>query len=322
MRVEYLTYQEVRQGKVAEPAELREHSEDVDRFLSMHFDSIKNIVVKPTAPSSYFAAPAAHELFERALKGSRKSFLESATQLTNQLSSRMNGRTPNGLLVVVRVKDAGNYTRVVVLKLQVATENAAIIREIGDGRVGLEAIHDVLDSPGNIQKAVIYPGISNISQISVTEKSASIRTAGYFLDALGVSTTSRPDDAVVQLVQAVQERDEAEGTNVVAEVISMLPEIDETEPESLLAEVSGRSPGFAQMEADVRARVLNDSMPRPVVRFDATTGLKAVYVAGSITITGPAQDVERNVSVGESLTGEGWQIVVRSNERPVRKFKR
>ncbi len=322
MQVEYLTYQEVRQGKPGEPAELREHSEDVDRFLAMHIDAIRKIVVKPTAPSSYFAEPSAHELFQEVLEGDKDAFLDSATEITNRLSSRMNGRTPEGLLVIVRIEDSENTTRVVVLKLQVATENAAILREIGGGRVGLEAIHDVLDSPGNIQKAVIYPGIGGVSQISVTEKSASIRTAGYFLDALGVTTSSRPDDAVVQLVQAVQERDEAEGTNVVAEVISVLPEIDETEPQALLTKVSERSPGFAQMETEVRAKVMNESLSRPVVKFDATTGLKTVYIADSVTITGPALDVERNVKVRENPEGDGWQTVVWSNDRPTRKFKR
>ena len=95
----------------------------------------------------------------------------------------MDQRSKRGFFVAIRERTGRNQVRVAALKLDVHDEHAAAARLVGD-ELQLEAVQDLLDIPGELQKGAVYPDDRPHSEVIIVDKFE--RTALYFLRALEV----------------------------------------------------------------------------------------------------------------------------------------
>ncbi|MFC3449583.1 hypothetical protein [Amycolatopsis speibonae] len=310
MIIEKLSYQYVAPGNEVVEAELREHDAGTDEFLFEHFQLLSQKAESDNTPRASFREEEAKNLFSKLEKGDDEEFLDAATIFTGRLVSEMDRRASDGLLVFARFIE-NDVTSTAVLKLDVVSKHAGVLRQVADGSQNLEAVRDVLDSPGKIQKALITPDLREDSEVIVSDRLS--KAADYFVRAFGIIIDSRPIEAVLTIVQVVAQ----EVPEATAKVVSVLPTIDsgplEETLDSLVVQVPELEPKREVIETSLREH------QRPIRHIDTAAGLKAKITAGSITITGPAETIDKSTS-WSSITSHEWTIQVASTTEPKKTY--
>jgi hypothetical protein len=135
-----------------------------------------------------------------------------------------------GLLICVRVVD-GKKRSAAVLKLEVVTPNSAVLEKLDTGEEVLEAVTDVLDAPGELQKGALVDDPRPGSDVVVGDKLT--KDALYFPRAFGIRTEARARDGTAELVAAVSSR----LPSLTARIVEALPRVQETAPAEVVEKI-------------------------------------------------------------------------------------
>jgi hypothetical protein len=218
----------------------------------------------------------------------------------------MDHRTKRGFFVTLRRLE--QIPQAAVLKLDVHDAAAAALRSNG-GEPTLEAVKDLLDIPGELQKGAVFPDPRARSDVIVGDKLAI--TSLYFLDALDAEQRTAPGPATVDLLRVVQDvaPTRAAATASVLEAESRMPvdEFFERHPEIL--DETERSEVLNRVRA--RKRPIDEVDPRGYV-------LRETIEADGITIRGRASTIQEKLSILQRPGGYRIQIDV--NEEPRRRY--
>ncbi len=311
MPIEYVAYAFVQRGGTQPRSKPHTVSTDVGAYLVEHIEDLLKRVERGSIPAARFRRPAALTRFEQLRSGSRAQFLAAAQDLTANLHTAMHPRSKPGFLVALRDRNGQGDRRAAVLKLDVHDEHAAVVRQVGS-ELELEAIKDLLDVPGELQKGAVIPDLRRDSDVIVGDKAIE-QTAEYFLVALEVQQISPPrqgPSALIRVVNALA----PDRVQEVAKVISAY-EAPVT-PQQLFDE----HPDVLTDEQ--RAAVLQalEEQPRPVRIMNPVEGPpRSTVRAGGLSITGPATDVDRLVN-WERREGE-WVIEIHVSEEPRKTYQ-
>ncbi len=298
--------------KITPPALVaRAHSEGIDKFLFDHHRALLAKAQNSDSPMAFFYDLEAKKLFQQLQAGSDHEFYAAAHTLAAKLVGEMDGRMEPGLLICLRIID-GNTRSAAVLKLQVVTPNSAILERLDSGEEILEAVTDVLDAPGELQKGTLVDDPRIGSDVVVGDKLT--KDALYFPRALGIRTEARAREGTAELVTAVSNR----LPSLTARIVDALPSVEETAPAEVLATISAEVPELTDAVRSEIASVL-EQQQRPVRRIDPKAPLKQVVRAGAISINGPAAAM-RSVTWERQPDGQ-WRITIDVPEEPVREYR-
>ena len=306
MQISRMAYTRVAHSVVPGPLQLREHSAGVDAFLVDHCRELLNKAGRSESPSAAFVDNAARTLVEALRSGSEDEFLTASQQLAARLIGAMDRRMEPGLLVCLQIQAGVEYLAA-LLKLEVVTPNSAVLDRLDTGEETLEAVSNVLDAPGDLQKGALINDPRPNSEVIVGDKLT--KDALYFPRAFGIRTEARPADGTVELIAAIHTRLPIATERVVA----ALPEVTEEQVGSVLLQLGERIP---ELDQDIQSEVQNvlREKPKPVLRVYPKAAVKRVIRAGGITIGGPASAM-RNVA-WEQLPNGNWQITIEVAEMP------
>jgi hypothetical protein len=311
MPIEYVAYAFVRRGGTQPRCKLHTVSTDVGEYLIEHVEDLLKRVERGTIPPARFRRPAALTRFDQLRSGSQAQFLAAAQDLTSNLHTAMHPRSKPGFFVALRDRNGEGDRRAAVLKLDVHDERAAVVRQVGSD-LELEAIKDLLDVPGELQKGAVHPDPRRDSDVVVGDKAIE-RTAEYFLLALEVQQISPPGKGPSVLIRVVNKL-APDRVQKVAEIISgyqapVTPkQLFDDHPDVLTGE---------QLAAVLKG--LEDE-PRPVRTMNSVEGPpRSIVRAGSLSITGPATDVDRLVNWERS--GGEWVIEIHVSEQPSKTYQ-
>lgn len=302
-----------RNGKVPE-AKLRPGVSEVSDFLVAHVESLRKRAQEGTTAKASFAEREDAALMHALQSGDDPAFLAAAGVLGTRLVEEMNhvGNPASGLLLCTTLRDDDSgVTYAAVLKLEVVSEQGAVLRQLDNGEETLAAVTDVLDEPGRLQKGLVFPDARDGSEAVVGDLSATTE-ARYFLRAVRVTLEARPGSTSGALVKAVASR---AGESVAQRVIEALPGLAEAPTEAVLEALQESVPELTQeIAAEVAAELRTSE--RPVARVDTQAPIKGRVKAGTLTVTGPAEDI-----IGVTWTADpagGWTVTFHSDEEPTR----
>jgi hypothetical protein len=282
-------------------------SSEVESYLEAHVASLLRSAEKRLSPPARFRDRDGKDRFEALLEGSDDEFLDAAGQLAQRLHKEMDNRAKRGFFVAMRSSDT-ERTRAAVLKLDVHDKNAATMSRTRRGQRTLEAVKDLLDLPGNLQKGAVFRDHRAGSDVVVGDKFA--ETALYFLSAIDAVQMVKSGDATSAFVDAV--------ARVTTDPARTLPVIQalETEQETTPEGFFARHPGLLQLpEQDQVIQLLHDRK-RPVDRVDASNRvIQLTVTADGITIRGRASTLAGKLNVREREDG-GWRILIDVEEEP------
>ncbi len=285
-------------------------SSGVERYLLDHVASLLKRVPDGSSPPARFQSADGKERFQALLEGSESECLQAAEQLAQRVYKEMDKRSKPGFFVALR-SDEEQRIRAAVLKLDIQTKSAAAMSRTGKGRLRLEAVKDLLEVPGQLQKGAVFRDDRPASDVVVGDRLT--ETAFYFLRAIDVVQVSKSGKAVTTFVAAVAG---VAGPNRTIPVIQALEaEEQETTPEDFFA----RHPDL--LEQNERSRVYYQlrERKRPVDRIDARqVVIDQIVTADGITIRGRATALADKLRVEERPGG--WRIVIDVNEEPQRDF--
>lgn len=308
MQVVQMTHLLVTHGERPRPPRLQPIAE-VDNFLSAHVERLwKNANARDAPPPAHFLNEEACQPFDDLLEGDDQTFLAAAHSLACRLVARMNKVTKPGLLVAVKAQVDANDSVAGVLKLQVDAENGAMLRQFETGELQLEAVKDLLDRPGRLQKGALVSTLLDAGRAVCGDLQ---RNAHYFPAALGLIVHPRPLQAAKHFFDAMDEVDPAL-TGLVAEAFA---ECRPGPVVEVLEEIAAKVEGLTgSVRAEVEARLRG--LAQPVFELDTGQDVKEKYPIGSVTVLGPIADMRHLVR--KERTGDGrWQLVIEIDEEPV-----
>lgn len=301
-----VTYGYVANDRQAPLLALREVSVEVAEYLSQHAQTLRG-AAEVKSPPARFDTPAHRGAFERLQMGTDEEFIVAAQELVHRLTSRMDGRSKRGFFVCFReIRAEGIASEAVVLKLDVIEKAAAAIKHGAGETLTLEAVRDLLELPGDLQKGAVFPDARQQSDVIVGDRL--VETAQYFLDSIGAVEVQRPATAAAQLLKAVYRE---AGATVAVEAAAALRLGGETTPATFF---------------DNHPTLLSDEQQEAVLG-GLTSGKRTVesvgpvgmvlnqrIIADGITVTGPLDRMTNQVRVAEN--GGRWEIVIAVSERP------
>lgn len=315
MRATRFSLTTVRRGHPPTRAALRGGVEDVSDFLVAHVADLVARAKSGLAADATFTDTTSERHFEDLRDGTDAEFVAAATVLSQQLYKEMMPvAARDGLLICATFAHEGTGEKIsAALKLQVVSDQGAILEKLESGEYELTAVHDVLDRPGELQKGLVYPDDRPTSSAVVGDK-ANAREARYFLRAMGVVLEERSQKGLGVLAEIVESR---LGQSAAERAIARLPTLDSGPVKDLLEALSEEEPSLTQ---ELREEVLDSlSMAeRPVVRVDTKAPLKTTIRSGQVRITGPAEDLQ-SATMEPALDG-GWTITLRVREKPQRTY--
>jgi hypothetical protein len=312
MIIDLLTYAFVAHDVEAKNASLREHDENVDEFLFEHIKLLSETPKTTDIPHAVFREGEATSLFAALGEGEPEEFLKAATLLTERLISEMDRRTSAGLLVFARFSE-DDVSATAVLKLDVVSSHTGALRQVADGSLSLEAVRDVLDAPGRLQKGIITPDTRDGSDVIIADRLN--KAADYFVRAFGLIIESRATEGTLAMIQAVAR----EVPDATAKVVSVLPKIDSGTLHETLDVLVEQVPELGPKRTEIEEILLDQQ--RPVRKVDTSTGIKAKVTAGAITIAGPAAVVDSLVGWQQGAT-QDWKIEVKSVSEPKKSYSK
>ena len=304
MAISRVTYAYVEQAGKAPLCKMRTVSGDLEEYLEAHVNDVVRRRNDGRSPPSSFNSSDAKARLERLLNGSEQEFLESAQLLATRLQKEMDGRTKRGFFVALVRTSEGN-AEAAVLKLDVNEEFAATIGTDDAGEPDLEAVKDLLDIPGDLQKGAVYPDSRDDSELTVADKLS--ETSLYFLRALDVQQVSAAGAATKLLLQAVRDVD--------PERLLDVSKALETETRTTPKDFFDRNEGL--IEPDKREEVLNrlEHVKRPVRFIDPTAhALVGAYRSDGLMIRGPMSVLREQITVVPRPGG--WRIQIDVTEKP------
>jgi hypothetical protein len=202
MPLELVTFAYVEHDGPAPSCTRKTVTAEIARYLEAHIDDLQGRAESGRSPSAKFLSSDARNRFTRLRRGEESDFLQAAQELATRLHSEMDGRTKAGFFVAIR-RSMGRTTQGIVLKLDVHDKDAAAVkRAVRTGERELEAVRDLLDIPGELQKGAITPDSRAGSEVVVGDKFE--ETSLYFLRALDVQQMSQPTLGAVTVVAQVQ----------------------------------------------------------------------------------------------------------------------
>lgn len=316
MRAIRMTFFHVEKDGVETEPVLRPGVEDVSDFLVAHVESLQERASGGSTANASFSKAGgdgleSSDLLEAIRCGDDDAFLAASGALDRRLLAAMKhvGNAALGLLLCATVVDeaSSSSTRAVVLKLEVVSEQGAVLRDL-DGVETLAAVKDVLDQPGKLQKGVVFPDSRPGSQAVVGDLSGD--EAQYFLRAVGIVLEMHAKDTAKALVSAVARQ---AGSTVAQKSASILRSITAGTTAEVVRALRERVPELDGRAAAAVVAIL-ETGKRPVVRVDTAASVRAKIKIGSLTLSGPAEEIAR-VSWDEDASGR-WTTTVPSETEP------
>ena len=283
-------------------------SSDILVYLDAHVSDLVARTSHGNIAPAVFRSGEGAKRFEKLNTGTRDEFLASAQSLADRLYERMDNRTKRGFFVALRKTADISYAA--VLKLDVHDSAAAAARFDSPSGATLEAVEDLLDIPGELQKGGVVPDPRDNSKIAVGDKLTI--TSLYFLDALDVQQRAIPGPATRDLVRVVQAiaPDKADSVATTLELEPSMVSIDEffeDHPDLLTTEQT-----TAVLE---RARAKR----RPIEEVDPSSYvLRETIEADGITIRGRASTLREKARILNRPGG--FRIEIDVDEQPRRTY--
>lgn len=309
MGIDYLTWTRVRAGGSPPTCVSKTASENVSGLLETHLENLRGRVRNGTTPPAEFVASEARTRFEVLRDGSEAEFLAAATEIAQDLVSKMDKRTDPGILVALRRSNDGG-TEAAVLKMEVTDPFAGYIRKDPTEGEVLDAVRNLLDTPGHLQKGAVFPDVRSGSEVVVGDRLAA--TALYFLDALGIRQVEKPSHAVAGVMRVVEDVVPERAQDVAA----LLQDSSAKSVASFVEEI----PDLTQeVRGDLVARA--EARRRPIRELDPTRSksLKKILRVSGLTISGRVADMDR-VKVKPRDDG-GYRITIDVDEKPDVEYK-
>lgn len=287
----------------------RNVSANIRDYLEAHVDDMLARVDHGSIAPAVFMTTEGAERFEKLVTGTKADFLANAQALADRLHQRMDNRTKRGFFVALRRSNGSPLAA--VLKLDVHDAAAAAVRFDNAGEPTLEAVEDLLDIPGELQKGGIVPDQRPNSEVVVGDKLT--LTSLYFLDALDVQQRAAPGPATAELVRVVQDvaPDRAASVAQRLEVeLERIPVVDFFETHSDLLEDHQRDEVLHR--ARLKRRPIEDVDPSSYV-------LRETVEADGIMIRGRAATLREKLTILDRP--DGFRIQIDVEERPRRRYK-
>jgi hypothetical protein len=308
--IEIVTYSYVEPSQNPPTCALESVSADVESYLLSHVASLLEGAAEGSSPPARFQSADGRDRFDVLLDGSDSQFLQAAEQVAQRLFKEMDNRAKAGFFVAMRSSE-GQRMRAAVLKLDIHARSGASMSRTGPGRPTLEAVRDLLDIPGQLQKGAVFRDDRGGSDIVVGDKLT--ETALYFLRAIDVIQMSKSGQAVSAVVNAVAK---VAGPQRAVPVIRALEKEQETSPEDFFARHSDLLDEQERVQVFDQLRVRK----RPVDRFDARQHvLDEIITADGITVRGRATTIADKLDI--TKRPGGWRIQIDLDEEPQHEFR-
>jgi hypothetical protein len=308
LRIIHMTYALVKQG-IEVPLPRMQPIKEVSGFLGDHVRKLlENIHASDAAPAGRFINPLHQRPFRRLHSGTAEDFLESYHQLAQDLVGSMTNATALGLLVALRVDTETDGIVAGVLKLEVVAPNGAALHEDDTGEVRLEAVQDMLERPGNLQKSALVT--SQLPDERVFCGDRLYPQSKYFPDALGIRTHPRPRAAMKSFYDAVWTVE----PELAGSVATAVPTCSPGPVSCVLEELGSKIP---ELTSPLQAAITEQlhALPHAVFELDPSRPVKGTYKIGEITVTGPIEEIGQLVRVSQ-LSDNQWQLIVDSDVKP------
>jgi hypothetical protein len=201
MPITHVTYSYVENGGAVPSCTSETVSDAIKQYLTAHVDALLKRSNEASTPQAEFTSTEARTRFEQLRTGSDAEFLSAAQDLARQLHREMDGRSEPGFFVGLR-RTEGPTTLAAALKLDVKPAGGAAVSHTAGGRRRLEAVEELLDLPGELQKGAIVPDERADSEVVVGDTLP--ETSLYFLRGFDVRQVSAPGPAVKTLLNTVR----------------------------------------------------------------------------------------------------------------------
>jgi hypothetical protein len=306
MAIDLVSYAYVEPGGTPPTMRVRTTRPDVDAYLSEHIDSLIERARVGALSPAVFRSTVARVRFSQLATGTRQDFVTTSQQIADRLFGSMDLRAKRGFFVTIRCSQP---ERGVALKLDVHDAAAAALRLDASGEPTLEAVQDLLDIPGELQKGAVVPDTRPDSGVIVGDRLTV--TSLYFLEALDVQQHVAAGPATADFLGVVQELaptklravaaalEDAHRTTVGAFLQQHPDLLDETETESVLGGVRVRR--------------------RPIEILDPDNyALREEIYADGIVVRGRSSVMREKIQIRNRPGGFLIEILV--DEEPRRKF--
>lgn len=312
--VEFLYYARVAQNAKPSAPTDRKHDGALDTFLLDHVNDLRGKAKTGASSPASFYDDEGKKLFESVQSGTKKEFLESAHALTLRLIDEMTGATKDGLLVCLQLHN-GAVRTAAVLKLQIETEHAAILKALDGGDAELSAVKNVMDAPGKLQKGALLDDPRPESDVIMGD--VQVQDALYFPRAFGIALEQKPKQAAVDTLTAIGD---LQGQEVAAAAREHLSSVASGPVVEVMKALGEKVPQLAapEVQTAVLKRVAEQS--RPVRQVNTQAPLTEVVSASGVQIKSPLQP-ESRVSWTTDKDHGGWIITIRVDEEPTRKVQ-
>jgi hypothetical protein len=217
----------------------------------------------------------------------------------------MDNRARRGFFVTLRLASPRGGA---ALKLDVHDAAAAALRTNPRGDPTLEAIQDLLDLPGQLQKGAVAPDSRSDSDVIVGDKLTV--TSQYFLEALDVQQHVAAGPATADLLTVIQ--------SVVPTKAGAAAAAIERETRTSVREFLNRQANLTEEE---RQNILASATvrTRPIDLIDPTSyALREEISADGITVRGRSEVIRERVRIVQRPGG--FRIEIDVSESPRRRF--
>lgn len=228
-----LSFVRVAKGATPTGATIRPGVNEVSAFLSAHAQGLIDKATNGSAANATFHDDDREHLMEDLRTGTDAEFLAAADLLARRLADEMShvGSPAPGLLVCVTLEDTNpSVLLAAVLKLEVVSDQGAVLRRLDSGEETLAAVTNVLDRPGDLQKGLVVPDVRVESSAVVGDKAAQ-QEARYFLRSMGITLEARLNSSAAALVVAV---DKHVDRPTAQQVVTALPQVATGTPREVL----------------------------------------------------------------------------------------
>jgi hypothetical protein len=303
-----MTYSLVKQG-VEVPLPRMQSIKEVSGFLGDHVGKLlENVQAADAAPAGRFVDSLHQQSFRSLHNGTTEDFLAAYHQLAQDLVNLMTNATASGLLVALRVDTETDGIVAGVLKLEVVAPNGAALHLGDGGDVRLEAVKDMLDRPGNLQKSALVA--SRLPDERVFCGDRLYPQSKYFPDALGIRTHPRPRVAMKSFYDAVWTVE----PQLAGPIAAAAPTCGSGPVSHVLEELGSKVP---ELTSPLQAAITEQlqALPHAVFELDPSRLIKGTYKIGEVTITGPIDEIGQLVRVSQ-LSDKRWQLIIESDVEP------
>lgn len=290
------------------PPQMKEQptSAEVRTYLDAHVDALVGKARTGSLSPAVLRSKDARKRIGSLKAGAKQQFLTASQDLADRLYSRMDQRARRGFFITLRRSGPALGA---VLKLDVRDAAAAALRLDTTGEPTLEAVQDLLDIPGELQKGAVVPDARMDSEVIVGDKLAV--TSMYFLEALDAEQHAAAGPATADLLRVIQDVAPAKAAATAA--------VLEQETRTSLVDFFGRHEDL--LDEEERSEVLDRVRVRrrPIDAVDpASYVLREQIEADGIVIRGRASTIRDKVEV--SARPGGFRIQIDVDEEPRRRF--